>query len=80
MVVSSCILTLKSGLYPRYQRCDYGSGDNFLIKDEREGTIRNKMVILGYLAFLFLYRIVIQLVAPISSGQMGAALNIFIPL
>ena len=37
------------------------------------------MVHTGLSGILFLYRIVIQLVAPISSEQMGAALNITIP-
>ena len=57
-----------------------GAVTTFYIKEEREGTIREtKWTILGYLAFLFLYRIVIQLVAQVSSEQMGAALNITIP-
>lgn len=57
-----------------------GAVTTYFIKEEREGTIREtKWTILGFLAFLFMYRIVIQLVAPISSEQMGAALNITIP-
>jgi len=57
-----------------------GAVTTYFIKEEREGTIREtKWTILGFLGFLFMYRIVIQLVAPISSEQMGAALNITIP-
>lgn len=57
-----------------------GAVTTFFIKEERENTAKDtKWAILGYLGFLFLYRIVIQLVAPISSEQMGAALNITMP-
>ncbi len=57
-----------------------GAVTAYFIKEERESTIREtKWSILGFLGFLFLYRAVIQLIAPISSEQMGAALNITIP-
>lgn len=57
-----------------------GAVTTYLIREEREGTIKEtKWAILGFLAFLLLYRIVINLIASISSEQMGAALNITIP-
>lgn len=57
-----------------------GAVTTYYIKEEREGTIKEtKFSILGFLLFLFLYRGVIQLIAPISSEQMGAALNITVP-
>lgn len=57
-----------------------GAVTTLIVKEERESTIsETKWAILGYLGFLFLYRIVIQLVSPISSEQMGAALNITVP-
>lgn len=57
-----------------------GAITTFFIREEKEGTVKEtKWAVLGFLAFLFLYRLVIQLVAPISSEQMGEALNITIP-
>lgn len=57
-----------------------GAGTVYFIKEERDATIKQtKWTIFGYLAFLFMYRIVIQIVSPISSEQMGAALNISVP-
>jgi hypothetical protein len=57
-----------------------GAVTTFAVKEEREGTIKQtKFAVLGFLGFLFLYRMVIQLMAPISSEQMGAALNITVP-
>jgi hypothetical protein len=57
-----------------------GAITTFYIKEEKEATIKQtKWTVLGFLAFLFLYRGVIQLIAPISSEQMSAALNITIP-
>lgn len=57
-----------------------GAITTFFIKEEKQGTIKEtRNAILGYLCFLFLYRCVIQLIAPISSEQMGASLNITVP-
>lgn len=57
-----------------------GAVTTALVKEQREHTIKEtKMAILALLAFLFMYRGVIQLIAPISSEQMGAALNINVP-
>lgn len=52
----------------------------YFIPEERENTIKEtKWAILGFLAFLFLYKCVIGIIASISSEHMGAALNITIP-
>lgn len=57
-----------------------GAVTTFLVREQQEETIKQtKWGILGYLGFLFMYRIVIQLVSPISSEQMGVALNITVP-
>jgi len=57
-----------------------GAITTYFIREERESTIKEtKWTILGFLAFLLLYKVVIGLIAPISSEQMGAALNITIP-
>lgn len=57
-----------------------GAITTYFVREEKEGTVREtKWTILGYLAFLFMYRGVIQLIAPISSEQMSASLNITVP-
>ena len=57
-----------------------GAVTTFMIPEDRESTVdKTKWTILGYLGFLFMYRGVIQLIAPISAEQMGAALNITVP-
>lgn len=57
-----------------------GAVTTHFIKEEKEATVKEtKWTILGFLAFLFLYRGVIQLIAPISSEQMSASLNITMP-
>lgn len=49
----------------------------FFIKEDRENTLREGgWFILGYIGFLFIYRIFIQLITPITSEQMNASLNI----
>lgn len=48
-----------------------------IIAEDREGTIKQtKNAIIGYTLMLIMYRIVIQLVVPVTSSQMGASLNI----
>lgn len=48
-----------------------------IIAEERESTIKQtKYAIIGYTLMLIMYRIVIQLVVPVTSSQMGASLNI----
>lgn len=50
------------------------------VPDDRDATIsQTKWTILGFVAFLLLYRGVIQIISPISSEQMSASLNINIP-
>lgn len=57
-----------------------GAATCAIIKEERESIVKEtKWFILGFLAFLLLYRVVIQLVGSISSDQMAAALNITVP-
>lgn len=54
-----------------------GAVTSKIIAEEREGTIRQtKYAIIGYTLMLIMYRIVIQLVVPVTSSQMGASLNI----
>lgn len=54
-----------------------GAVTGYIIAEERESTIRQtKYAIIGYTLMLIMYRIVIQLVVPVTSSQMGASLNI----
>lgn len=47
------------------------------IKEDRENTLKEGgWFVLGYLGFLFIYRIFIQIITPITSEQMNASLNI----
>ena len=49
----------------------------FFIKEDREHTLKEGgWFILGYIGFLFIYRIFIQLITPLTSEQMNASFNI----
>lgn len=54
-----------------------GAVTSYYVAEERDSTIRQtKMAIIGYALMLIMYRLVIQLVVPVTSNQMGASLNI----
>lgn len=57
-----------------------GAFTSFMIKEKRESTAKEtKYTILGFCLLILLYRFVLQQIAPISSTQLGASLNISIP-
>ena len=57
-----------------------GAFTTWYIKEDRESTIKStKWMVAGYLGALLTYRIIISLVAPVTSDQMSVALNMPIP-
>lgn len=57
-----------------------GAITSTVIKEKRESTAKEtKYAILGFCLLILLYRLVLQQIAPISSSQLGASLDITIP-